>query len=32
MKKIIILGTIIMMLFVTGCGKKSADDVIKELD
>lgn len=32
MKKIIILGTVIMMLFVTGCGKKSADDVIKELD
>ena len=32
MKKIIILGTIIMMLFVTGCGKKSADDAIKELD
>lgn len=32
MKKIIILGTIIMMLFVTGCGKKDADDVIKELD
>lgn len=32
MKKIIILGTIIIMLFVTGCGKKSADDVIKELD
>ena len=32
MKKIIILGTIIMMLFVTGCGKKSADDIIKDLD
>jgi len=32
MKKIIILGTIIMMLFVTGCGKKDADDIIKELD
>ena len=32
MKKIIILGTIIMLLFVTGCGKKGADDIIKELD
>lgn len=32
MKKIIILGTIIMMLFLTGCGKKDADDVMKELD
>ena len=32
MKKIIILGTIIMMLFVTGCGKKDADDIIKDLD
>ena len=33
MKKIIILGTIIVMLFVTvGCGKKDAGDVIKELD
>ena len=33
MKKIIILGTIIVMLFVTvGCGKKDASDVIKELD
>jgi len=26
------LGTIIMMLFLTGCGKKDADDIIKELD
>lgn len=33
MKKIIILGTIIMMLFVlTGCGKKGADDIIKDFD
>lgn len=32
MKKIIILGTIIMMLFLTGCGKKDADDVMRELD
>ena len=32
MKKLIILGTIIMMLFVTGCGKKDASDIIKELD
>ena len=32
MKKIIILGTIIMMLFVTGCGKKGEDDIIKSLD
>jgi len=32
MKKLIILGTIIMMLFLTGCGKKDADDIIKELD
>ncbi len=32
MKKIIILGTIIMMLFVTGCGKMDANDIIKELD
>ena len=32
MKKIIILGTIIMMLFLTGCGKMDADDIIKELD
>ena len=32
MKKIIILGTIIMMLFVTGCGKKDAGDIIKDLD
>ena len=33
MKKIIILGTIIMMLFVlTGCGKKGADDIIKGFD
>ena len=32
MKKIIILGIIIMMLFVTGCGKKDAADIIKELD
>ena len=32
MKKIIILGIIVMMLFVTGCGKKGADDIIKNLD
>ena len=33
MKKIIILGTIIMLLFLTvGCGKKDAGDIIKELD
>lgn len=33
MKKIIILGTIIMMLFaLTGCGKKGADDIIKDFD
>lgn len=32
MKKLIILGTIIMMLFVTGCGKKDANDIIKDLD
>lgn len=32
MKKIIILGTIIMMLFVTGCGKKGEDDIIKSLE
>ena len=31
MKKIIILGTIIM-LFVTGCGKKDAGDIIKDLE
>ncbi|MBQ7136936.1 MAG: outer membrane lipoprotein carrier protein LolA [Bacilli bacterium] len=32
MKKLIILGTIIIMLFVTGCGKKDAGDIIKDLD
>ena len=32
MKKIIILGTIILMLFATGCGKKDVNDIMKELD
>ena len=32
MKKLIILGTIIMLLFVTGCGKKDKDDIIKDFD
>jgi len=33
MKKIIILGTIIMMLFVlTGCGKKDEKTIVKNLD
>ncbi len=32
MKKIIILGTIILMLFLTGCGKKGMDDIVNDLD
>lgn len=32
MKKIIFLGIIIMMIFITGCGKKDANDIIKDLD
>ena len=32
MKKIIILGTIILTLFLTGCGKKGVDDLVKDLE
>lgn len=31
MKKIIILTMVVMLLFLTGCGKKGKDDVIKDL-
>ncbi len=32
MKKIIILGTIILTLFLTGCGKKEMDDIVGDLE
>lgn len=32
MKKIIILGTIILTLFLTGCGKKGMDDIVSDLE